>query len=97
MGGQIGDTGTLTTSSNETHAILDTQVKNGVFLHIVETQSTLAGTVLKDKPSKGQAIQRHLPPPFELGTKNTFRKPYQQAGSLVEDNRLRFDLDILKR
>jgi alanyl-tRNA synthetase len=94
MGGQIGDTGTLTTSSNETHTILDTQVKNGVFLHIVETQSTLTGTVsLKIDHPRRQAIQRHHSATHLLNwaLRTHLGNHIQQAGSLVEDNRLRFD------
>ena len=94
MGGQVGDTGSLKTLSNETFSIIDTQVNNGVYSHIVETQSSLEGTVtLTLDRERRQAIQRHHSATHLLNwsLRKHLGKHIQQAGSLVEANRLRFD------
>lgn len=94
MGGQIGDTGTLTTSSNDSYAIIDTQVKNGVFSHIIETQNEIAGTVrITLNRKRRESIQRHHSATHLLNwsLREHLGTHIQQAGSLVESNRLRFD------
>ena len=39
MGGQVGDSGELTTENGTVYPVLDTQVKQGVYLHIIELES----------------------------------------------------------
>ena len=60
MGGQVGDTGTMTTEEGTVYSVIDTQVKNGIYLHLVKTQDALKGTVaLEIDFGRRQAIQRH--------------------------------------
>ena len=94
MGGQIGDTGTLTTNDGTAYSVIDTQVKNGIYLHLVETQETLKGTVsLNINLERRQAIQRHHSATHLLNwaLRSTLGTHIQQAGSSVTGNRLRFD------
>ena len=94
MGGQIGDTGTLTTNDGTAYSVIDTQVKNGIYLHLVETQETLKGTVsLNINLERRQAIQRHHSATHLLNwaLRSTLGTHIQQAGSNVTENRLRFD------
>lgn len=94
MGGQVGDSGTLTTDSGKTFPVTDTQVKNGIYLHIVKTQETLEGTVsLSINLNRRQAIQRHHSATHLLNwaLRKTLGTHIQQAGSYVSENRLRFD------
>ena len=94
MGGQIGDTGTLTTNEGTAYSVIDTQVKNGIYLHLVETQETLKGTVsLNINLERRQAIQRHHSATHLLNwaLRSTLGTHIQQAGSSVTENRLRFD------
>lgn len=94
MGGQIGDTGTLTTNDGTAYSVIDTQVKNGIYLHLVETQETLKGTVsLNINLERRQAIQRHHSATHLLNwaLRSTLGTHIQQAGSSVTENRLRFD------
>lgn len=94
MGGQVGDTGSLTTDAGKTYPIIDTQVKNGIYLHLVKTQETLEGTItLKIDLGRRQAIQRHHSATHLLNwaLRTTLGTHIQQAGSYVSQNRLRFD------
>ncbi|MDC3132149.1 alanine--tRNA ligase [Opitutae bacterium] len=94
MGGQIGDTGTLTTNDGTAYSVIDTQVKNGIYLHLVETQETLKGAVsLNINLERRQAIQRHHSATHLLNwaLRSTLGTHIQQAGSSVTENRLRFD------
>ena len=94
MGGQIGDTGTLTTNDGTAYSVIDTQVKNGIYLHLVETQETLKGSVsLNINLERRQAIQRHHSATHLLNwaLRSTLGTHIQQAGSSVTENRLRFD------
>ena len=94
MGGQIGDTGTLTTNDGTAYSVIDTQVKNGIYLHLVETQETLKGTVLLNiNLERRQAIQRHHSATHLLNwaLRSTLGTHIHQAGSSVTENRLRFD------
>ncbi len=94
MGGQIGDTGTLTTNDGTAYSVIDTQVKNGIYLHLVETKETLKGTVsLNINLERRQAIQRHHSATHLLNwaLRSTLGTHIQQAGSSVTENRLRFD------
>ena len=90
MGGQIGDTGTLTTNDGTAYSVIDTQVKNGIYLHLVETQETLKGTVsLNINLERRQAIQRHHSATHLLNwaLRSTLGTHIQQAGSYVSENR----------
>ena len=94
MGGQIGDTGTLTTNDGTAYSVIDTQVKNGIYLHLVETQEKLKGAVsLNINLERRQAIQRHHSATHLLNwaLRSTLGTHIQQAGSSVTENRLRFD------
>jgi alanyl-tRNA synthetase len=94
MGGQVGDTGTITTEEGTVYSVIDTQVKNGIYLHLVNTQDALKGTVvLKIDLDRRQAIQRHHSATHLLNwaLRSTLGTHIQQAGSYVSENRLRFD------
>ena len=94
MGGQIGDTGTLSTNDGTAYSVIDTQVKNDIYLHLLETQETLKGTVsLNINLERRQAIQRHHSAIHLLNwaLRSTLGTHIQQAGSSVTENRLRFD------
>ena len=98
MGGQVGDSGELTTENGTVYPVLDTQVKQGVYLHIIELESkdadAFSGTVqLSLDRERRAAIQRHHSATHLLNwaLRNTLGSHIQQAGSLVSENRLRFD------
>ncbi|MAV39045.1 MAG: alanine--tRNA ligase [Puniceicoccaceae bacterium] len=98
MGGQVGDTGSLSTEDGSVYSILDTQVKQGVHLHILEVDlkksDALSGTVkLCLDRSRRVAIQRHHSATHLLNwaLRNALGSHIQQAGSMVSENRLRFD------
>ena len=98
MGGQVGDTGSLSTEGGSVYPILDTQVKQGVHLHILEVEpkesDALSGTVkLCLDRSRRAAIQRHHSATHLLNwaLRDALGSHIQQAGSLVSENRLRFD------
>ena len=94
MGGQVGDTGTMTTEEGTVYSVIDTQVKNGIYLHLVKTQDALKGTVaLEIDIGRRQAIQRHHSATHLLNwaLRSTLGTHIQQAGSYVSENRLRFD------
>ena len=103
MGGQIGDTGTLVTADGSSYPIIDTQIKNGVILHI------LKGVIL-DKFTEGMSvsllidlekrkeIQRHHSATHLLNwaLRKTLGENIEQAGSLVTHDRLRFDFNYFE-
>ena len=96
MGGQVGDTGTLLSADNKSYDIIDTRLKNGVFLHIVKTQeplTELSTVTLKINLERRRSIQRHHSATHLLNwsLRETLGDHIQQAGSFVGPDRLRFD------
>lgn len=96
-GGQVGDSGVLTSAETEIE-ILDT-VKNsaGVYLHVAEIQSgvlKVGDAVTADVYAmKRNKIMRnhtaaHL---LQAALRKTLGEHVEQAGQLVDENRLRFD------
>ncbi len=95
-GGQVGDCGTIT-AQNGVLKVVDTKKRNGKFLHTVEVVS---GTVKASDKVKAlidnerrDAIRRnhsaaHL---LQAALKNVLGNHVAQAGSYVDENRMRFD------
>ncbi|MBQ3100382.1 MAG: alanine--tRNA ligase [Clostridia bacterium] len=95
-GGQVGDTGTIVTE-NAALAVLDTKKHDGIYMHICEVKS---GTLnVGDKVTaelnscRRAAIRRnhsavHL---LQAALRAKLGNHVEQAGSYVDENRLRFD------
>ncbi len=95
-GGQVGDLGTISCGDNVAK-VVDTKKRNGKFLHMVEVVS---GTLkVSDKVNaeidneRRNAIRRnhsaaHL---LQAALKNVLGGHVAQAGSYVDENRMRFD------
>ena len=97
MGGQVGDTGIIKTENSKNIKVVDTQKKDGVTIHIVDTADTeisLEDNVelfidldrrnsIRKNHTGTHVLQRVLE--LKLGTH------VSQAGSLVTENHLRFD------
>lgn len=95
-GGQVGDSGTITVSGGSLN-VLDTKKRNGKFLHTVEVISGEVKTgdkaVAKIDNERRQAIRRnhsaaHL---LQAALKSVLGNHVAQAGSYVDENRMRFD------
>ena len=95
-GGQVGDTGVITTSS-ATVDVLDTKKRNGKFLHLCKVQSGVisvgAGVTCEIDNKRREAIRRnhsaaHL---LQAALKKTLGNHVAQAGSYVDDEKMRFD------
>jgi alanyl-tRNA synthetase len=101
-GGQIGDSGKILNSKNEiTATIIDAQKVNGLFLHEIECLEELKENekyhiiVNKDKRNKIQSnhTATHL---LHQALKMTLGENVNQKGSLVNDDKLRFDFNYNK-
>ncbi len=97
MGGQVGDTGVLTTASGARLRVNDTKVKGGLYVHVgvVEEGALSAGDEVTASIDAGrrELIRRnhtatHL---LDAALKQVLGDHVSQAGSLVAPDRLRFD------
>lgn len=95
-GGQVGDSGRLT-SDKSVFKVTDTQKQNGVFLHLgqLESGSFSPGDQIKAEidETRRQAIKlnhsaTHL---MHEALRHVLGDHVQQKGSLVDDEKLRFD------
>ncbi len=95
-GGQVGDTGTLE-SKDVTVRITDTKKKNGKFLHkgVVESGTlTVGNTVVSrfDWERRQQICRNHSAAHLlQAALKDVLGSHVAQAGSYVDENRVRFD------
>ena len=99
-GGQVGDTGVITSDSFEA-TVFDTKKTNGVYLHEVKVES---GSVkvgdelcLKIDTARRDAIKRnhsacHL---LQAALRSVLGTHVEQAGSYVDEHRVRFDFTHL--
>lgn len=96
-GGQIGDTGRMTTAEGEARVIQTEKTADGIWLHLVEVEkgSLKAGSSvhLSVDAKRRHAIMRnhtstHL---LHKALRDVLGTHVQQAGSYVDDERLRFD------
>ncbi|HJB48653.1 MAG TPA: alanine--tRNA ligase [Candidatus Olsenella excrementigallinarum] len=97
MGGQVGDTGRITTAAGGRLRVADTKVKGGLYVHVatVEEGSLAAGDEVTAAIDAGrrELIRRnhtatHL---LDAALKRVLGDHVSQAGSLVAPDRLRFD------
>ena len=96
MGGQVGDTGTLTVAGRATFIVTDTQVHEGVHLHAgaIEGDLEVGDEVFAAIDTKRRLrIERnhtatHL---LHYALRQVIGDHVKQAGSLVAPDRLRFD------
>lgn len=96
-GGQIGDSGVLT--SDETEIEILNTVKNsaGVYLHVAEIQSGVlkvgdAVTASVDATKRNKIMRNHTAAHLlQAALRKTLGEHVEQAGQLVDENRLRFD------
>jgi len=93
-GGQVGDTGTLT-SGAETIKVLDTKKENDLIIHLTDKLPENTGETFfcqvdpeKRKLTKNNHSATHL---LQAALKNVLGEHVQQKGSLVNENMLRFD------
>ena len=99
-GGQVGDTGTIV-SKNATLTVLDTKKTNGVYIHEVRIDSGMLKKgdtfTLKFDKERRDAIRRnhsacHL---LQAALRAVLGTHVEQAGSYVDENRVRFDFSHL--
>ncbi len=97
MGGQVGDTGSITTAAGARLRVTDTKVKNGLYAHaaVVEEGALRVGDEVTAAIDAGrrELIRRnhtatHL---LDAALKKVLGDHVSQAGSLVAPDRLRFD------
>ncbi len=95
-GGQVGDTGILE-NKDATVRITETKKKNGKFLHkgVVESGILKAGDVVEtryDLNRRQQICRNHSAAHLlQAALKNVLGNHVAQAGSYVDENRVRFD------
>ena len=96
-GGQVGDTGTLSTKGGATLAVTDTKKSDGVYIHLVTVTDgsvSVGDTVtLKIDVARRDAIRRnhsacHL---LQGALRRVLGAHVEQAGSYVDEHRARFD------
>ncbi len=95
-GGQVGDTGTLTTGDGSVFHVKDTTKEGGTFWHnLGEVDADLLGQTVTAQvdANRRRKIQRnhtatHL---LQAALRETLGSHVTQAGSLVDPDRLRFD------
>ena len=97
MGGQVGDTGSITTAAGARLRVTDTKVKNGLYAHVAEVEegALAVGDEVRAAIDAGrrELIRRnhtatHL---LDAALKKVLGDHVSQAGSLVAPDRLRFD------
>jgi alanyl-tRNA synthetase len=95
-GGQVGDRGVLRTSGGEAE-VLDCSKQNGVFLHHVKVTDGLlhsndvAQLVVQSQSRRSTANNHSATHLLHAALRQVLGEHVQQAGSLVESDRLRFD------
>ncbi len=94
MGGQVGDTGTLSSVGGH-FAVTDTRKKEGVVLHCVNDPGLQVGDEVRAVVDRGRrlAIERHHTATHLLhnALREVLGTTVRQQGSLVAPDRLRFD------
>ncbi|MDO4191484.1 MAG: alanine--tRNA ligase [Bacteroidales bacterium] len=100
MGGQVGDTGTLTSAENE-FEVIDTKRENNLPVHILTTlpeHMTLPFTAQVDKERR-KAIEANHTATHLLheALRETLGKHVEQKGSYVSPTTLRFDFSHYER
>ncbi|MCL2525697.1 MAG: alanine--tRNA ligase [Coriobacteriia bacterium] len=103
QGGQVGDTGTITTPSGAVFSVSDTQVKDGLIIHkgqmkagklAVEEGVEAAIDVDRRSLIRRNHTATHL---LHWALREVVGSHVTQAGSLVTDTRLRFDFTHFER
>ncbi|MFP4166636.1 MAG: alanine--tRNA ligase [Opitutales bacterium] len=93
MGGQLGDTGTLT-AGDKSFPIVDTKIRDGVIFHEVDSSHPIGGEVtVTIDIDRRRKIQRHHSGTHLLNwaLRSVLGDHIRQAGSLVAPDYLRFD------
>ncbi len=100
-GGQVGDSGEIVTSDGAKITVLDTKKTNGIYIHEcrIDAGAIKVGGAVKAKidVSRRDAIRRnhssaHL---LQAALRSVLGTHVEQAGSYVDENRVRFDFTHL--